>query len=44
MNSIWLWFLYRLNGWTARRIRHELAERKVRWFKRELRRQIAHWN
>ena len=44
MNSLWMWFLHRLNGWTARRIRQALIEQKVRWFKRELERQIARRN
>ncbi len=41
MHSLWMWFLYRLNAWTVRRIRQALIEQKVRWFKRELRRQIG---
>lgn len=41
MNSLWMWFLYRLNGWTLRQIREEVVRQKVRWFKREMRRQIG---
>ena len=44
MNSLWLWFLYRLNGWTLRQIRAEVVSQKVRWFKRELNRQFSHRN
>jgi hypothetical protein len=41
MNSLWMWFLYRLNGWTLRQIREEVVRQKVRWFKRELNRQFG---
>ncbi len=44
MNSLWMWFLYRLNAWTVRRIRQALIEQKVRWFKSELTRQFSRRN
>ncbi len=33
MNSLWMWFLYRLDGWTVRRICQTLVDQKVRWFR-----------
>ena len=44
MNTLWIWILYRVNGWTVRQVREAHLRQKVRWFKRELRRQIAHRN
>ena len=44
MHSLWMWLLYRLNGWTLRQIRAEVVRQKVRWFKRELDRQFSQRN
>ena len=44
MNSLWMWFLYRLNARTLRQIRKEVMRQKVRWFKRELTRHFGRRN
>jgi hypothetical protein len=44
MNTLWMWFLYRVNGWTVRQVRQAYVREKVRWFRRELRRQVARRN
>lgn len=44
MNWVWIWFLFKLDEWTCRRLRAAYYREKVRWFKRELRRQEARRN
>lgn len=39
MNSLWIWFLFKLDEWTCRRLRAAYLRKKLRWFKRDLERQ-----
>jgi hypothetical protein len=39
MNKLWLRMLLHMNRWTCRRMRAAVRREKVRWFKRQLKRQ-----